>query len=254
MSQQTAQLTDFSTISETAGGVAPPAITVGLLGEFSVRRGDQPLVLPPSTRRLVALLALERRLWSRSRVCGVLWADHDELRAHANLRTVLWRLRQCEPSLVEVAHAGLRLSAAVLVDVHQVETLARGLGHDAMSDLVSVDPRVFGQELLPEWTDVFVDLYRESCRQQGLHALENLARRLLGVGETARALQAGLAAVVQAPLRESAHRVVMEIHLTEGNVAEALRQLDVYSQTLWEQLGLLPSPDLRDLLVAEATP
>ena len=223
-------------------------LQVGLLGGFSVRHGDAHVLLPASTRRLVTVLALERRQWSRSRVCGLLWADHDELRAHANLRTVLWRVRHSAPSLVDVTSGALRLSPAVAVDVDEVATLARHLDDGSPLDVDGIDPHLFGLELLPDWSEEFVDLHRETCRQVGLHALESLARRLLEGGQPARALQAGLAAVVQAPLRESAHRVVIEVHLAEGNMAEALRQFDVLADRLWHELHVWPSRDLQDLM------
>ena len=159
---------------------------VGLLGGFSVRRGDAHVLLPASTRRLVTVLALERRQWSRSRVCSLLWADHDELRAHANLRTVLWRVRHSAPSLVDVTSGALRLSPAVAVDVDEVAALARHLDDGTTLDVAGIDPHLFSQELLPDWSEEFVDLHRETCRQVGLHALESLARRLLDEGQPAR--------------------------------------------------------------------
>lgn len=235
---------------EPVAAVPSEGLRVSLLGEFAVRQGDVPVELPPSTWRLVALLALERRRWSRSRACRRLWADHDEVRAHAILRTVLWRLRQSAPSLVEVTTAGLRLAPATRVDVDEVEQLARSLEDGAPVEVAGVDPLVFGQDLLPDWSEDFVEVYRESCRQVGLHALERLARRLMLERQPARALSAGLAAVTQAPLRESAHRVVMEIHLAEGNVAEAVRQYDVLSRQLWAELRLRPSAELAELLDA----
>jgi DNA-binding SARP family transcriptional activator len=234
--------------SASAGPVAPAELEIRLLGEFSVRRGDTLVILPPSTRRLVALLAVERRIWSRARLCNLLWPDHEELRAHANLRTVLWRLRQSAPSLVEASASGVCLSAGVLVDVERVELLARQLEDGETFDLAGLDASLFSQELLPGWSEDFADLSRESCRQLGLHAMESLARRLVLAGQPARALQVGLAAVDQSPLRETAHRVVIEVHLAEGNLAEAVRQFDLLSRMLWRELRVCPSPGLRDLL------
>jgi DNA-binding SARP family transcriptional activator len=57
-----------------------------------------------------------------------------------------------------------------------------------------------------------------------------------------------LAAVSAEPLRESAHRELVEVHLAEGNVAEAVRQYDVYRHMLRRQLGLAPSPVMRRLV------
>jgi DNA-binding SARP family transcriptional activator len=50
------------------------------------------------------------------------------------------------------------------------------------------------------------------------------------------------------PLRESAHRAVIEVHLAEGNPGEALRQYDLYRRLLRVELGLSPSQAIRSLV------
>ena len=50
------------------------------------------------------------------------------------------------------------------------------------------------------------------------------------------------------PLRESAHRALIRVHLAEGNAGEALRQYDLYAGMLWRQLGLGPSPLIEELV------
>ena len=54
-----------------------------------------------------------------------------------------------------------------------------------------------------------------------------------------------LLAVSQAPLRESAHQLVLESHLAEGNISEALRHYHSLSQSLWRELGIRPSEQMR---------
>jgi DNA-binding SARP family transcriptional activator len=50
------------------------------------------------------------------------------------------------------------------------------------------------------------------------------------------------------PLRESAHRVVIQAHATAGNHGEALRQYRLFCSLLRDQLGLEPSAELRALV------
>ena len=52
------------------------------------------------------------------------------------------------------------------------------------------------------------------------------------------------------PLRESAHRAVILVHLSEGNRSEALRQYEFCRRLLKEQLALEPSIQLERLLGA----
>ena len=63
-------------------------------------------------------------------------------------------------------------------------------------------------------------------------------------------MDAGLAAISGEPLRESAHRVLIEAHLAEGNASEALRQYETYRRLLDEELGLAPSPRMRALVAS----
>ena len=46
------------------------------------------------------------------------------------------------------------------------------------------------------------------------------------------------------PLRESAHRVLIDAHVGAGNRGEALRQFRVCRALLERELGLPPGPDL----------
>jgi DNA-binding SARP family transcriptional activator len=54
------------------------------------------------------------------------------------------------------------------------------------------------------------------------------------------------------PLRESAHRQVIRIHLADGNQSEALRAHDLFSGLLRTELGLRPSPHMEQLMASLA--
>ena len=121
---------------------------------------------------------------------------------------------------------------------------------DAPDDPVDLDawwPWLNG-DLLPGWYDDWVLVDRERLRQMRVHALESMARGLGEQHRYAEAIEVGMAAVAAAPLRESAHREVIRIHLAEGNVSEALRQFEVCAQLLRADLGLQPSERMIDLM------
>jgi DNA-binding SARP family transcriptional activator len=61
-------------------------------------------------------------------------------------------------------------------------------------------------------------------------------------------MEVGLASIAGEPLRESAHRAVIRIHLAEGNKAEAFRQYRLYRTLLHDQLGLSPSAQMEELV------
>jgi DNA-binding SARP family transcriptional activator len=222
---------------------------VQLLGGFRTTTGDREVVLPASTWRLVAFLAIAGRPVERVRVANSLWMDKSEDRAHANLRSCLWRLRQANPDIVGSTSTHLRLSEQVTVDLRNLVDFARSLGDATVDiDLDGVPADLFCSELLPDWYDDFVEMEREQFRQLRLHALEELAQRLYQAQRIGRALDIALTAVAAAPLRESAHRLVISIHLDEGNISEALRQYKTLCHLLHAQLGIGPSPAVQRLI------
>jgi DNA-binding SARP family transcriptional activator len=50
--------------------------------------------------------------------------------------------------------------------------------------------------------------------------------------------------VAAEPLRESAHRALIRIHLAEGNPAEAIRQYRLYRRLAFDGLGITPSAEM----------
>jgi len=225
-------------------------IVVRLLDRFDVTAGGVGVRVPASARRLVALLALRGAPAERSYVSQCLWMDKTEARASANLRSVIWRLRRCSPPLVNLSASHLSLRRDVEVDIDTLRVLARALIDESKTvELAAVDAEVLSGELLPGWCDDFVELERERLRQLRLHALEALAHRLLRAGQHALALDAALKAVAADPLRETAHRAVIEVHLSEGNLGEALRQFALLADLLARELGIAPSRRTADLVV-----
>ena len=134
------------------------------------------------------------------------------------------------------------------------ETSARAnrvLGHECTpDDLFELSE---AGDLLPDWYDDWLTVERERFRQLRLHALESLAGDLADSGRFAAATDAALAAIASEPLRESAHRTLIKLHLAEGNAAEAVRQYRFYSGLLRGELGLDPSPTMQALVHALPT-
>lgn len=225
-------------------------VALGLLGGFHLQLDGKTLEVPASAQRLVAFLAVNPRSLQRVFIAGSLWIDSTEEHANANLRTALWRLQPLGCRLVDATRSHLALASDVVVDLHEVTAQARevlwpgtDIAADTSDDLLFVDG-----DLLPDWYDDWALLERERFRQLRLHALEALCEQLTSVRAFAAAAQAGIAAVAGEPLRESAHRALMKVHLAEGNTSEALRQYRFYRRLLFEQLGLQPSAEIDQLL------
>jgi DNA-binding SARP family transcriptional activator len=223
-----------------------PSVRVTLLDGFGLDlagRGRRSTAddLPRAVQRLVAHLSLCLRA-TRTATAGHLWPDVPEDHAHGSLRSALWRLNKAAPGLVEVSGSALHLAADVRVDVRDLSDWARRVvvPSGASQDVVLPDTALLG-DLLPGWYDDWVLLERERLRHLRLEALEAVAARLALLGRHGEALQAAHAAIRAEPLRESAHRVVVRIHLAEGNVAEAVRAYELFRTMLADELGVGPS-------------
>jgi DNA-binding SARP family transcriptional activator len=226
-----------------------------VLGEFALRAENGPVVVRRAQQRLLAFLAVSRRPVSRFLLSQRLWDAADDRRGASALRSTLWRLpRPTGVPLVTTSATHVSLSETVVVDLwqreHQAKQLRRPrLSGDGGAPAEPAEPQeAWTEDLLPEWTDEWLMVERESYRQLRLHALEQLSQRLRTTGQHAAALMAALAAVQADPLRESSHRSVIAVHLDEGNPAEALRQFHVYRRLLARELGLPPSPTIRELV------
>ena len=88
-----------------------------------------------------------------------------------------------------------------------------------LDEIAEVNEEVLSADLLPDWTEDWVLMERESYHQLRLRALEALCRRLTANGRFGQAVQAGLAAVSGEPLRESARQALIEAHLAEHNAS-----------------------------------
>ena len=98
-----------------------------------------------------------------------------------------------------------------------------------LADMIGRHPRLRFQCLLScrHANQSLATLARERHRQFRLPALEEVSCRHRRAQRYDLALRAALAAVSSEPLRESAHRAVIEVHLAEGNQSEAVRQFDL---------------------------
>jgi DNA-binding SARP family transcriptional activator len=226
---------------------------VTLLDGFALRSGwaaDAPVAaeLPRTVQRVVAHLCLAGGP-ARPVVCGQLWPDVSEERARASLRSALWRLRGCAPELLDTSGGTLRLAAGVRIDVRELCAWAGQVTDPrvGVERLTLPGPSLLG-DLLPGWYDDWVLLERDRLQQLRLRALETVAARLGAAGRHGEALQAAYLAIRAEPLRESAHRTVVRVHLAEGNVAEALRAHDLFRDLLRAELGVPPTEQMTRLV------
>jgi DNA-binding SARP family transcriptional activator len=186
-------------------------VSLRVLGRFELHVDGRRHEVPWQAQRVLGYLAVGGVAQPRATVAGALWEDVSQRRAQANLRNAVWRVRQ--------------LSDQVLA------------GIDLLDD-----------DLLPAWDEPWLLIERERQRQLRMHALEWLSASLLRAERYLQAITAALAAVRAEPLRESSQRALIAAHLAEGNISEAMRQLEAYRALLRAELGITPSPPLESMV------
>jgi DNA-binding SARP family transcriptional activator len=210
--------------------------------------------VPYGVQRLIAHLSV-CRCRTRRTIASQLWPDVPETHAHANLRSALWRARRAAPGLVVVSGSAVALADDVRVDVQEfMDWTGAVLDPTVPVDRILTPATALSGELLPGWYDDWVLLERERLRQLRMHVLEVLADKLIHAGRFGEAVQAAYAAVRDEPLRESAHRAVVRVHLAEGNLVEALRAYRSFRDALDRELGVMPTRQMEELMLSGPRP
>jgi DNA-binding SARP family transcriptional activator len=224
----------------------PIRAVVHLFGGPYVTVDGQRRPVPEGSKRLLAFVALRRGRVERRYVAGALWPVGDDDRAAGNLRSALWRLRAAGIDVLHHDKWSLSLLDHVRVDLHQLEAWANRIiaSSPRATDLDPVRLETEALDLLPGWYDDWTISERGRLRQRVLHALEAQSQLLSEQGRHADAIGAALAAIMAEPLRESAHRALIEAHLAEDNWTEAQRILHAYRALLDRELGVSPSREL----------
>jgi DNA-binding SARP family transcriptional activator len=240
---------EYQLAQQDSTGASGAAVRMTLTGEFELVVAGRRVALPHSVERVLAYLALIEHPVSRTKLAGALWFDASEQRAGNNLRTTLWRLGRAGAPILMSDTERLGLSSDVRVDVTELRELSRRLIHEPdVDDLCRLPVLVEGAELLPDWDDAWVVADRERFRLLRLEALERAASALIAQRQLGDALVAALASVQSDPLRESGRRLVIAVHVSEGNGAEALRSYREFRALLWGELGIEPSRLMQQLI------
>lgn len=233
------------------GASVPIALRV--LGGFELKVGGRVVELPLQSQRLVGLLAVHGDWLHRTTVAGQLWADSSAMSASTKLRNALWRVRRVSAQAIAVHRDLLALGPGVDLDLNRAQDWAARLRHDKnLTGAPSLD--LFTRDLLPDWDEDWLVMERESLRQLRMHALERMSLRWRREGRYADAVEAALAAVIIEPLRETAQTALIEAHLDEGNLFEAIRQYRAYCRLLDEEFEAVPGEQLTSLITDASRP
>lgn len=222
-----------------------------LLGPFEFTHAGSRAPLPLGAQRLLAYLALHDDGAQRLAAAEQLWPDCPPSRAAANLRSALcYARRATDVTLIDSAGQRLRLADSIHVDLNAVWDSARQVidGISPLPDNWRTLIDDLGRELLPGWSDDWLLMERDRWDQMRVYALESLAQQFQAKDRYLPALQAAWAAIAIDPLRETAHRIVIDVHIAEGNVANALKRYHEYRTYLYRELKVRPSTQMTELV------
>jgi DNA-binding SARP family transcriptional activator len=228
--------------------MASTQFSMRLLGGFEMRRNQHKVALSLTVHRLLGFLALIDRHVPRGYVAETLWPETNEERAHANLRTALWRLHPLDRDVLEVTQTDLSLEPSVDVDTRTIHEAARAYRRSG----VLPDPESLLElrgELLPGCWDSWLVFERELLRQETVELLEATSRSCRLQGERHLALLLALRAVECDSLRESSNLLAIEMRRDVGDPVGAVRHARSYARQLETELGI-PSPEVLHELVA----
>jgi DNA-binding SARP family transcriptional activator len=244
------------------GATLEGAWRIQLCGTLVVRAGERRLddALPGRQgRALLAFLALHRgHELDHDRLADALWGEQPPGAPEAGVRALVSKLRAALGDGVVTGRGGARLSLPVgaWVDVeaaddaiHRAESAAgRGAWHEAWAPS-HVALNVSRREFLPGHRAPWVQERRDHLAGVRQRALRCWAQAGLGIGggELTDAERAARVLVAEAPYREDAHVLLMEVLAARGNAAEALRVYDGLRQRLRDELGVSPGAELRAL-------
>jgi DNA-binding SARP family transcriptional activator len=228
----------------------------GLLGPLQVLIDGRELELRrPKLRSLVALLLLRAgEVVSTDRLVEDLWAGRPPKTAVGSLQNLVSELRKSlGPEVVKTRPPGYVLDVdPEHVDLHRFERLVAQAAETERAEQQAALLR----EALALWrgppladlaTEAFAHLEVGRLEERQTAAKEDLVDAELELGRHARLVGELEALVAQHPLRERLRGQLMLALYRSGRQAEALDAYRAARETLVEELGIEPSPELQRL-------
>lgn len=216
-----------------------------------LKAGQVTRIASRKTTALLAYLAIEQRGFSREYLATLLWPDHSQRSALANLRRILSLLRKTLEKGCLIAEGDqVELDRdSISVDVDEFRFLST-------SD--STTPGEHACELYRgsflegfslgdcEEFDEWQDSVRERLQLEFDGLLESLCENLVRDGDARAALPFALRWLELDHLNEVAHRAIMEIHVRTNRIDLARSQYALCSRILARE-GLEPSESTKAL-------
>lgn len=243
------------------------------LGPPRVLRGGHPVILKRrKALGLLAYLAVSGRRHDRDALATLFWPDHEPSRAHANLRNLLWILRQDVAAESLVAdHDGVELHAGADVWLDVAEFRSRVSAVDAAcrkNPTISPEDARRLSEAVGIYRDHFLSAFslpdnpefeewqmrqEDTFRAHQATALGRLVQFHEKCGDAEEAIRQGRRWLALDPLAEPAQRRLMSLFARSGQRGAALELYEKSARLIETKLGLTIASEttaLRDRILA----
>jgi DNA-binding SARP family transcriptional activator len=226
-------------------GVGHVAQTIRLLGPPAMERDGRPVRSPRGRKAwaLLAYLLLADRPPGRRHLAELLFADADD-----PLGALRWTLAELRRSLGAPGLFGGDPVANRLAPGLEADVLALAGEPDDPASLLELEGEllegvaVTASPAFESW--LVVERHRIAAAVEA--RLRHAAHGLLAGGRPGEAVAYAARAVARNPLEEGNHELLVRCLAAAGDRSAALRQVAVCEDTLRRELGVEPSPALRD--------
>jgi len=226
------------------------SLTLKLLGEFSVRDRNGAVQLLPTrkTRALLAYLAVNaNRPQPRERLTGLLWSDRGERQARQSLNQALLAIRKLGNAdgaalLDSDGEQVTLLGDAIECDVQRLRSLVKN--DPAMAASLYGGPFLDGLSIPDPGFEGWLLAIRSELHALACDALETVANSSEDIEP---ATNCARRLVTLEPLREDAHRRLMQLLRQAGDRTGALRQYLTCAEVLQRELQVEPDAATRHL-------
>jgi len=220
--------------------------------------------LPGNQGRIAfAALAIERRPLSHDQLADIVWDDQPPGQWKSALAAVISKTRSLitttglDGSAILLSSGGayaLRWPAEIWVDIEdalrrldRAEGAVRHGNHAEAAPDATVASSILRRPLLTGIDNVWADRIRDRLADALYRCSVTLATAWNHLGDYQLAATAARTAIDLDPLRELAHRLLIEAERARGDEGAALRAYSRCVDILRTELGVTPSPETLDL-------
>lgn len=230
-----------------------------VLGRMDLQADDGTVVEPAGSRQrslMAALVARAGHVVPVDVLVDLLWGDRLPAQPanalHTQVSRLRERLRAGGADVVRTRPGGYLLDVSPgEVDANRFETACRRAEGSEPADALALLDEALG---LWHGEEAYAGVDDDGARAEAVRlrelrhtAVESRARVLLDLGRAQDVVSEMEAYVAEHPLRESARATLMRALYATGRHADALAHFDDHRRRLIDELGLEPSPDLREL-------